>query len=71
MPAIRTCHYNTCYYNNNLESACVNEKITVNATGMCESLMHCDECECINCEQFEICTKEKKQEFLKTQNEIQ
>ncbi|MFC1728746.1 hypothetical protein ACFL6I_00280 [candidate division KSB1 bacterium] len=64
MSTIRTCEYINCYYNDNLEHACLNEKVTVSATGVCENLLHCDDYECPDCERFDVCTKEKKRQYL-------
>ena len=68
MADVRECRYENCYYNNNNDSTCTLEKITVNPTGMCESLIHCDEYVCSECERFSRCTKSKKQEFLNEHN---
>ena len=61
---VKTCNYFDCYYNNNFENTCIREKITVNATGICENILHCDDYECSGCEMFEICDKAKKHSYL-------
>lgn len=65
MAEARSCHYRDCYYNHNLENACLHEKITVGQTGVCESLIHCDDYLCSECERFDVCSKEKKEQFLR------
>ncbi|MFC1477518.1 hypothetical protein ACFL6L_03520 [candidate division KSB1 bacterium] len=64
MNAVRECLYLECYNNDNVEHCCLIEKITVGPTGICESLMHCDEFVCADCERFEVCLKPKKEQFL-------
>ncbi len=65
MDQLRECRYENCYFNNNIENKCLRESITVGFTGGCETLQHCDENECFDCERFDVCKKLKKQNFLK------
>lgn len=69
MGAVTNCHYNNCYYNHNIKHLCLLNKLTLDFSGTCENIMHCDEYECDVCERFNICTKEKKEEFGNTQTE--
>lgn len=60
MAELRQCGYINCYFNNNLEEFCTQDTITVNATGVCETLQHCDDYVCNECDMYEFCTKDKK-----------
>ncbi|MCP4728182.1 MAG: hypothetical protein GY863_24295 [bacterium] len=61
---VLNCRYSDCYYNNNTENTCVEDTVTVSATGICENLTHCDDYVCSDCEMFEICGKAKKNSYL-------
>ena len=65
MVKLKTCLYNDCWYNHNFKNVCTADDITLDFTGTCEKLMHCDEFECDSCEKFEICDKHKKSLFKK------
>ncbi len=64
MADIKKCGYIECYYNNNIVQNCVKDTITVSATSECETLMHCDEFECIECDMFDVCSKDKKNNYV-------
>ena len=64
MTKIKSCLYKECWYNDNFENSCTASEITLDFTGSCEKLMHCDEYACSKCEKFEIRDKSKKQEYL-------
>jgi len=64
MSAVRECRYRDCYYNDNFAHVCLKDVVTVGATGVCENIMHCDEYTCSDCEQFDVCDKKKKHDFL-------
>jgi len=65
MPRVRTCFYAGCYHNDNHEHTCLHDVITVSAVGVCETLTHCDDYECGYCENYEVCTKEKRERYLR------
>jgi len=65
MVKIKNCYYKDCWYNDNFENICTADELTLDFTGICEKLMHCDEFICSNCEKYDICDKDKKNEFLK------
>ncbi len=69
MGAVTRCYYRDCYYNHNIKHQCLLPKITLDFTGTCERIMHCDEYECDTCERFVICSKEKKKAFGAGQTE--
>ena len=66
MPDAIQCGCGDCYYNNNLDNLCVKETVSVSSTGECESMIYCDDYQCAECEHFEICTKQKKERYLKS-----
>ena len=67
MGAITNCNYEDCYYNHNIKHICLLESVTLDFTGKCENIMHCDDYECGTCERFQICTKEKKRLYGSSQ----
>ena len=66
MPDIRACRYLDCYFNNNFENTCLKDSVTVSATGECESKIYCDDYQCHECDKFDVCKKQKKEEYLKS-----
>jgi len=60
MGAVKSCNYIDCYYNNNLEHLCTLKEITLDFTGTCENITHCDEYECDTCAMANQCLKDKK-----------
>ncbi len=60
MDQLRSCHYKLCYYNNNNTSICLKDSITISFTCVCESIEHCDDYVCSDCDKFEVCSKQKK-----------
>jgi hypothetical protein len=46
-----------------MNHVCLLESVTLDFTGNCENIMHCDEYECETCQHFQICTKDKKKAF--------
>jgi len=75
---IQKCYYADCYDNHNLLHECLRRSVTIDFTGNCENINHCDEFECNDCERFSLCKKQKKREFLlthanpkKTQKEVE
>ena len=69
MGAITSCHYQDCYHNHNSKHRCLLDGVTLDFSGTCENIMHCDEYECDVCERFNICTKVKKEAFGTTQTD--
>ena len=65
MTKAKSCLYKECWYNDNVRNRCTAPEITLDFTGSCEKLMHCDEYICNKCEKFDICEKDKKQDYLK------
>ena len=59
MEQLRSCHYNLCYYNNNIQSVCLKNSVTISFAGVCESLEHCYKYVCSDCDKFEVCSKQK------------
>ena len=68
MSLIRICHNTDCFENHNLKHRCLLGTVTLDATGTCENVNHCDEYECNTCRRFSICTKGKKEEFGRPQS---
>ncbi len=60
MAELKNCYYTNCYYNNNIEHTCTLDKITLEFTGTCENITHCDEYTCDSCDMYNLCTKSKK-----------
>ena len=63
MAELLHCYYQDCYYNNNIENICQNDDVTLDFTGTCENITHCDEYSCESCDMRDFCTKDKKQQF--------
>ena len=67
MEQLRSCCYKLCYYNDNNKSICLKDSVTISSTGVCESLEHCDDYVCSDCDKYEVCSKQKKQEYIQNQ----
>ena len=67
MSVIRKCFEIDCYDNHNLKHICLRSSVTLDSTGTCENIEHCDQYECDSCQRFKICTKLKKEEFGRSQ----
>jgi len=62
MASLKNCFYYNCYYNNNIDHLCTRDEITLDFTGTCENITHCDEFTCEKCAMFDYCIKEKKEQ---------
>lgn len=52
------CGCSECHYNH--DNLCYRESIVLDLNGTCEDMENCDDYECIDCEFFDFCKKEKK-----------
>ena len=68
MPVVQ-CEYALCYDNDNQRHICLRDATSFNFTGVCEYIQHCDDYTCDACERFIVCTKEKKNDFLREQSQ--